>query len=285
MRCAALALLAFCLLAPSARADGFETLQDLAKQHLRPAPLVPTTAPRLFSDLRTSLSAGPGIGKGGYGLRLVHYAPGGPPDAVIALARGEYASLPAALRDFRRNGYAKRTTRVRGKRAYLLARTRSRFIVWSEDGRVYTIGTGSPNKVPASALRAAAAGLEHLGVNYIGSFFVPGTNNTSLGGVLVTTEHHVSGVVDWGTDNCVANGFPGPAYGGSATLMMLPIQGGAFSIALNGPLVKPAGWSGTLSGTVSPAAIDLSLQGAGTFDGVSCDTGPMSASADARDPI
>jgi hypothetical protein len=285
MRCAALALLAFCLLAPAARADGFNTLQDLAARHLRPAPLVPTTAPSLFSDLGKSLTPGPGIGKGGYSLRLLHYAPGGPPDAVIALGRGEYASIQAALRDFRRNGYTKRTTRVRGRRAALLTRrARESVIVWSEDGRVYTIATGTQRKVPVSALRATAAGLDHLGANYIGDSFAPGTNNTSFGGVLVTTERHVSGVVEWGTDNCTFNGFPAAAYGGSATFVMLPLRSGAFSLPLNGPLVRPPGWNGTISGTVSTAAINLSLQGSGTFDGEICDTGPMSVSAAARDP-
>ena len=34
------------LLAPAAHADGLDTLQRLAKRHLRPAPLVPTAAPR-----------------------------------------------------------------------------------------------------------------------------------------------------------------------------------------------------------------------------------------------
>jgi hypothetical protein len=286
MRCAALAILALLALAPAAHADGFDTLQGLAKRHLRPAPLVPTSAPSLFSDLGRSVSAGPGIGKGGYGLRLVHYTPGGPPDAVIALSRGEFASMPAALRSFGRNGYTKRTTRVRGRRAYLLSRKgRESLIAWSEDGRVYTIATGTPRKVSVSALRSTATGLEHLGANYLGDFFQPGSDNTSFGGVLVTTEHFVSGIVEWGTDNCVFNGFPAAAYGGTATFTMLPLRSGAFSIPLNGPLVKPPGWNGTLSGAVSAAAIELTLQGSGTFDGESCDTGPMSVSAAARDPV
>ncbi len=285
MRSAALAVLVLGVFAPAAHADGFQVLQDLAARHLRPAPLVPATAPRLFADLGTSLTPGPGIGKGGYGLRLVHYAPGGPPDAIIALARGEFASVPAALRHFSRNGYTKRTTRVRGRRAYVLSRKpRDLILLWSEDGRAYTLATGTPRKVPAAALRATAAGLDHLGANYIGDFFAPGTNNTSFGGVLVTTERHVSGVVEWGTDNCTFNGSPAAAYGGSATFIMLPLRGGAFSIPLNGPLVKPPGWNGALSGTVSAAAIDLNLQGSGTFDGEACDTGPMSVSAAARDP-
>ena len=226
----------------------------------------------------------PAIRKGGYGLRLVHYTSTGP-DAVIALARGDYASMGAALRSFRRGGYKKRSTRIRGKRAYLLTRTRESLIAWNEDGRVFTIATGTPRKVSVSALRATAAGLDHLRSNYIGDYFQPGSNNTSLGGVLVATDRYVSGVVEWGTDNCTFNGFPAAAYGGSATFVMLPLEGRDFSIPLNDPVVTPAGWNGTLSGTVSAAAIDLTLQGSGTFDQEVCDTGPMAVSATARDPI
>jgi hypothetical protein len=284
MRCAVLAILAFLALAPGARADGFDALQGLAKRHLRPAPLVPATAPRPLSDLGATLSPGPGIGKGGYGLRLVHYTRSGP-DAVIALSRGDYASMRAALRDFGRGGYTKRTTRLRGRRAYLLTRRgRDTVRLWSEDGRVYTLATGTPRKVSVSGLRATAAGLEHLGANHLGEYFQPGSDNTSFGAVLVTTERTVSGVLEWGTDNCLFNGFPAAAYGGSASFTMLPVRSGAFSIPLNGPLVQPPGWNGTISGTVSPAAIDLTLQGSGTFDGETCDTGPMSVSAPARDP-
>ena len=53
---AAVALLAFCLFAPAAHADGLGTLQDLAKRHLRPAPLVPTAAPSPLSDLGVRLT-------------------------------------------------------------------------------------------------------------------------------------------------------------------------------------------------------------------------------------
>jgi hypothetical protein len=284
MRRVLLGILVFGLLAPSARADGLETLQALAKRHLRPAPLVPTTAPAPLSDLGATLASGPGRGKGGYALRLVHYTASGP-DAVIALSRGDYASMKAALRAYRRDSFTKRTTRVRGRSGYVLTRrARETALLWSEDGRVYIVATGTQRKVSVNALRATANGLEHLGANYIGEYFQPGSNNTSLGGVLVATERHVSGVVEWGTDNCTFNGLPSAAHGGSATFMQLPLVSAAFSVPLNGPLVSPPGWNGTLSGTVSAAAVSLGLQGSGTFDEESCDTGPMSASAPARDP-
>src|SRR4051812_49816779 len=101
MRCAALAILALLALAPAAHADGFDTLQGLAKRHLRPAPLVPTSAPSLFSDLGRSVSAGPGIGKGGYGLRLPHHTPRGAPGAGVAAPRRRVPSVPGPPRPLR----------------------------------------------------------------------------------------------------------------------------------------------------------------------------------------
>jgi hypothetical protein len=283
MRPAALALLLLLVLTPVARADGLETLQDLAAFHLRPAPLVPTSAPGPLSDLRVTLTEA-GRSTRGYSWRLVHYGSGGP-DAIIALSRGDHPSMASALRSFRRNGYTKRSTRIRGRRAYLLKRRRESLIVWTEDGRVYTISTATPRKVSAAGLRATAAGLDRLGSNYIGSYFAPGTDNTSFGGVLVTTQRYVSGYIEWGTDNCVFNGFPGAAHGGQAAFMMVPLDGRDFTIPLSDPGVTPAGWSGEITGAVSDAAINLSMHGSGTFDQTSCDTGVMTVSAPARDPV
>ena len=282
MRRVPFVVLAFFLLAPAAHADGLLTLQDLAKRHLRPAPLVPTSAPRPLSDLRTTLGTGVGRGKRGYGLRLVHYTGGGP-DAIIALERGEYGSMRAARRDHRRNGYRSRRTRLRGRRAFLLTRklgrVRSSVLLWREDGSVYWMASGTPKKVSVRGMRATAAGLDHLGANYGASYFVPGSNNTSLGATLVTTPHFISGVIEWGTDNCTFNGFPAAAHGGSATFLMLPLRNRAFSMPLT------AGWNGSLSGTVSAPAVSVALQGSGSFDGVACDTGPMTVTADRGDPL
>jgi hypothetical protein len=283
MRRVPLVVLAFLLAAPAAaRADGLETLQDLAKRHLRPAPLVPTSAPRPLSELSAALDTAPGRGKRGYGLRLVHYGSYGP-DAIIALERGAYRSTRSALRDHRRNGYRVRRTRLRGRRAFLLTRklggVRSSALLWREDGSVYLLDSGTPKKVSVRGMRATAAGLDHLGANYGGSFFAEGSNNTSLGATLVTTRHFISGVIEWGTDNCTSNGFPAAARGGSASFLMLPLRRGAFSM----PLAE--GWNGSLSGTVSAPAVSVALQGSGSFDGVACDTGPMTVTADRGDPL
>jgi hypothetical protein len=284
---AAVALLAFCLLAPAAHADGLGTLQDLARRHLRPAPLVPTAAPRPLSDLGVSLDMSFGRGKHGYGLRLAHYSSGGP-DAIIALERGAYPSVRAAVRDYRRGHDRVRRTRVRGRRAFVLtskAGVRESLIFWREDKSVYSIATGTPEKVSVRGLRAVARGLDHLGANYVGSYFAEGSNNTSLDAMLVTTQRFVSGTVEWGTDNCTFNGAPGAAHGATANFMMLPLRANAFSLPLNGPLVTRPGWNGTISGTASPQAIDVALEGNGTFDDeTTCDTGPMSVSAERHDP-
>jgi hypothetical protein len=283
---AAVALLAFCLLAPAAHADALATLQDLAKRHLRPAPLVPTAAPRPLSDLGVTLDMSSGQGRRGYALRLAHYTPGGP-DAIIALERGAYSSVRAAVRDYRRGRYRVRRTRLRGRRAFVLTGkvgVRESIIFWREDKSVYSIATGTPEKVSVRGLRATAKGLDHLGANYLGTYFAEGSNNTSFDATLVTTQRFVSGIVEWGTDNCTFNGAPSAAHGGTATFTMLPLRSGAFSIPLNGPLVSPAGWNGTISGTASPPAINLAIQGNGTFDDEACDTGPMSVSAERRDP-
>ena len=141
------------------------------------------------------------------------------------------------------------------------------------------MASSKAKKVSVRGMRATAAGLDHLGANYLGSYFADGTDNTSLGATLVTTRHFISGVVEWGTDSCTFNGFPAAARGGSTDFLMLPLRRGAFSM----PLTE--GWNGSLSGTVSAPAVSVALQGSGTFDGVACDTGPMSVSADHRDPI
>jgi hypothetical protein len=278
---AAVVLLAFCLLAPAAHADGFGTLQDLAARHLRPAPLVPTTAPRPLSNLRRTLDPSSSRSRRGYAVRLVHATPSGP-DAIIALERGDYRSVRAALRD---NPGRVRHARVRGRRAFVVTRRDYSTVVWREDKRVYSIATGTPRKVSVRKLKATAKGLRHLGANYLGTFFAKGTNNTSFDGTLVTVDGFVSGIVDWGTDNCTSNGFPAPAHGGSASFVMLPLRSGAFSIPLNGPLASPVGWTGSITGTATAPAINLAIQGSGTFDDTACDTGTMTVTAERRDPL
>ena len=140
-------------------------------------------------------------------------------------------------------------------------------------------------KVSVKDLRFTAASLDRLGANYIGSYFAPGTNNTSFDAVLVTTAHTLTGELEFGTDNCTFNGAAGAAHGGSATFTALPLRSSAFTIPLASGFVSPKGWSGTIDGTVSPSAVTLTLQGTGTFDDEPCDTGRLSVTAEPQDPI
>jgi hypothetical protein len=282
MRRLALVLAIFALTAPAAHASGLEVLQDLAKRHLSPAPLVPTKGPGLLADLDRTLQSEPALRKGGYALRLAHYTPAGP-DAIIALSRGDYKNMSAALRAFR--GYRRRPTRVRGHKGLLLTRHLSvteRNLLWKEGGQIYLMGSGTPKTVSVAALRTAAASLDPLGRNYIGSLYTP--DNESFDAVLVTTQHTVSGDIEWGA-SCTYNGFPSAGYAGQADFTMRPLNGNAFSIPLTDPSVTPQGWSGSIGATVAPSSATLNIQASGSFGGSACSIGPMALTADQKDPI
>jgi hypothetical protein len=267
-----------------AAANGLlDVYQDLAEARLSPAPLVPTAVPRALSPLDRTLSGGPSRRGNGYSLRIVHYAPGGP-DAIIALQRGEFKTLAAALRDYtKRLGFHSRSTRVRGKRGYLLTRRLGPtqwWLVWVERGQVYAIGTGTPKKISLKQLRATAEGLEPVEHSYLGSSIDEQYNE--LGGILVTTQRTVSGHLDWSAQCHTADGFDRAAHAGSADVVLLARRGGStfsFDVAKLG---KPAGWSGTVAGTISESAITLNLHATGTFGDASCDTGPVSLVLDRR---
>jgi hypothetical protein len=265
------------LTAPAAHATGLEVLQDLAKRHLSPPPLVPTKAPGLLSDLDATLQNIPAR-KGGYGVRLAHYTQYGP-DAIIALSRGDYKNMRAARRNFR--GYKVRPTHVRGHRGFLASHRVERWLVWKEGGQIYQMVTGTPKKVSLSDLRATAASLEPLGRNYNGSIYTP--DNVSFGATLVTTQHTITGDIEWGA-NCTFNGFPSAGYAGQANFVARRLNGSAFTIPLTDPSVTPKGWSGSISGSVATSAITVNIQASGSFDGSSWAMGPRSLTASQLDP-
>jgi hypothetical protein len=153
--------------------------------------------------------------------------------------------------------------------------------VWVEDGHVYSLGSGTPKKVSLKQLRATAAGLDPLEREYIGSFYDQERGDFS--GVLVTTRHTVTGHVDWGSQ-CTANGTATTPYAGSADFAVLRRTGNAFGFAIPPylPDSTPYRWEGSVSGTVSPNAIVLNIRATGTFDGSSCDSGPVSVTLDQR---
>jgi hypothetical protein len=265
------------LSAAPASGDALYTLQRLVKLHLKPAPLVPTKAPALLADFDGTLSISPVRRRGAFAWRLVHYSPNGP-DAIIAFSRGDEPSLKSALRDRRGSRYRVSNTRVRGRRAYLAIRkvdghTEVIELLWVEDGAVVSMATGTPKKVTLKDLRFTAAGLDRLVGNYLGSYFAPGSSNTSLDAVLVATTHTITGVIEFGTDNCTYNGNPAAAHGSQVSPTFLPLQGNAFTT----PLMF--GWSGTATGAISSDAIEVHVTGTGAFPEAQCDLGDMSVTA------
>jgi hypothetical protein len=284
MRLTRLTLLAFVLVVPAAHADGLETLQSLAKRNIKPAPLVPTTAPGILTPLSVTLTTSPALSKHGYALRMVHYTAYGP-DAVIALSRGDYKTVRAALHDLTKpQGFTAKRTRIRGKRGYLLTGhhdVREWELLWSEDGRVYEMGTGTPKKISVKKLRATAAGLDHLERDYVGDFYDQNTGN-DFGVVIASTQHTVSGNITFGGTCTMANGLPGSPHAGQADFFALRRQGNSFSVPFGSDIISPPGWTGSISGTVSPNAIVVNGRVTGSFDGDACDSGPFTVTADQR---
>jgi hypothetical protein len=284
MKLARLAALAFVLIVPAAQADGLDALQDLVKRNLKPAPLVPTKGPPILRPLIRTVSLGPGRTRKGYSIRMVHYTATGP-DAVIALSRGDYRSIRATLHDLvRPQGYKAKRTRIRGKRGYVLIRHLSvtdRYLLWSEDGQVYMMGSGTPRKISLKDLRTTAAGLDHLERDYIGDVYDQNTGN-DFGVVIVSTQHTVSGDISFGGTCTMPNGLPGTPHGGQADFYVLPRERNSFSVPFSSDIVTPPGWSGSITGTISPNAITVNGRVTGSFDGQACDSGPFTLTADQR---
>jgi hypothetical protein len=213
---------------------------------------------------------------------MLHQGRGGT-DGVIALQRcqpigrvafGTCTGLAATRRDYIRQGFSSRPTRVRGRPGFLLTRRAEggpdRSLVWREDGVVYSLGSGTPAKVSLSGLRTTAARLDRLQHRYLGSSPDP---ESSSGALLVTSERFVMGFVEWEA----ACGGPGGAIrAGSADLVLVPRQGNAFAFDISQAASGSArGWAGSISGAISPAAIVLTINATGVFDGLSCDTGAL----------
>jgi hypothetical protein len=263
----------------TASADLLKTYQDLSARRLRPAPLVPTVAPRSLAPLESTLSLSGSRRRSGYALRLVSTGP----DAVIALEAGAFGTLKAALREeTKRSSFKAKRTRIRGRAGYLLTRRlgpTQRELLWSEAGRVYQLGSGTPRTVSLKDLRATAAGLDRLERDYIGS---GGDPDLGTGAVLVTTEHTVTGDVSWGANCVLPGGFPGPQHAGSARPSFVRRQGDRFGFDIAEERAGDDPWVGGVSGTIGPDAIVLSMQASGSFDGGTCDTGPLTFALDQR---
>jgi hypothetical protein len=264
-------------------ADVLGVYRELAARGLRPAPLVPTAAPPALVPLDRTLTGSPSRRRSGYALRLVHYGDNGP-DAIIVLERGAFKTMRAALRDGRRLGFKVRRTRVRGHRGYLLTRhlgPTQRSLVWVEDGLIHTLATGTPRKVSLEQLRATAAGLEHLGRDYMGT---PANPENSSEGHAVTTDRAMTAYVTWEAQCVAADGSPAGIRAGSGRVGVIPLQGNAFSFDIAQHRVGTDPWSGSVSGTISPAAIALTIRASGSFDGLTCDSGALSFTLARQEP-
>jgi hypothetical protein len=259
----------------SSSANLLDVYQELAARELRPAPLVPTSVPRTLAPIDRTMTSSGSRRKSGYALRVVHYGRNGP-NAIILLEGGTFKTVKGALRDSRRLGFKARRTRVRGHRGYLLTRHVGRTqwsLLWVEDRRVYTLGTGTPRKVPLKKLRATAAGLERLGRGYIGT---TGDPDSSAEALAVTTAKTVTARVTWEAHCVASDGSDAGIRAGNAAVTLLRRQGNAFAFDIAQHRVGTAPWNGTVSGTVSPTSIALTVRATGTIDGYACDSGPLS---------
>ena len=269
MACTALVVLG---VPAGSSADVLTEYQDLAARRLSPAPLVPTAVPRSVAPLERTISPSPSRRRSGYGLRVVN----GAQTAVVVLEGGSFKNMKAALRDGKRLGFKARRTRVRGHRGYLFTRhvgSTQWLLVWVEDGRVYTLGTGTPRKVSLKQLRATAADLEHLGRYYIGA---PDDPDNSSEGEAVTTDHAITARVSWEAQ-CVPPGriLHGDPRG-ERTGDDAPVSGERVHLRHRATPGRDGPWSGSVSGTISPTAITLTIHATGTIDGLTCDIGQLS---------
>ena len=265
-----------------ARASVLDTYQRLAARGVSPAPLVPTTVPSTLAPADRTIDAGTTRGGRGYAIRMVHYGPEGP-DAVIALAGGEFRTLRASLRDHRRLGFrAPRRTRIRGRRGYLLTRRLGplvRSLVWVEGGVVYSIGSGTPKKVSLAQLRATARGLDRLERDWFGSSSDP---DSSSGASAVTTRRTVTVHVDFEASCAPPGSSATTVRVGQAEVTLMRRQGNSFSFEIAEHRRGTGEWSGTVTGTIAPSAITLNLRATGTVDGDVCDSGPVTLTLDQR---
>jgi hypothetical protein len=252
--------------APSADGQTLDVFQRLDERNLRPAPLVPTTAPRSLRPLYQTLTTTGS--RADYAVRMA--TPDS--DAIIVLERGVYRSLNAAVRAERKRGFTAASTRVRGRTARLLTRRSApttRILVWVEDGRVYWLASGTPRKVSLKDLRDTATGLQRLGGYFIGGHADP--NNSSEGDA-ATTDRTISMRVSWEA-NC---GSEGDIRVGNAFAFMVPRSGSTFTVDIAQHRILSGDWTGTVTGTIRPGAIDLTADASAVIDGRTCISGPVS---------
>ena len=118
-------------------------------------------------------------------------------------------------------------------------------------------------------LRDTATGLQRLGGYYIGGHADP---NNSSEGEAVTTDRTISMRVAWEA-NC---GAEGDIRVGNAFAFMVPRTGGTFTFDIAQHRILSGDWNGTVTGTIGPGAIDLTVDASAVIDGITCVSGPVS---------
>lgn len=282
MLSAAALLVALTLPAPASAAGLLDTYQRLAERRIAPAPLVPTTAPRILRPLDRTLDVGTTRGGRGYSVRVVHYGGAGP-DAIVVVTGGQFRTLRRTLRENAQLGFrSRRRTRVRGHRGYLLTRRAgptSRVLVWAERGVVYEVASGTPRKISLADLRSVARGLDRLERDWFGG---SGNPDSSSEAFAVTTARTVSVDVSFEA-TCTLPGSTAPSVRvGQTSVTLLRRDGNRFGFDIARHPRGEGAWSGTVTGTIAPGAITLDVRATGTVDGESCDTGPLALTLDQR---
>jgi hypothetical protein len=254
-------------------------LRELAEQRLRPAPLVPTTAPRSLSPVGDFVdtfdtSAGYGIVMGAIRRGRLY--------ALVSLSGGAYPSARVARRTLREAGFRARSTRIRGRRGYLFTITRrARALLWSEGGVVYVLTARTLRTVSLRELRATAESLDRLEGYFVGTRPDEDTRNMANSAVAITTRTVTVEVEFRAPCIYLPTGEPGGSGDGVVTVTLGARQGDSFSfdIAPNVDRERSSGpWQGTVSGTVNAngGTVNLRATGNGGDSEQACDTGPVS---------
>lgn len=281
---ALLILLAGSSIPAVAEADVLDTYQRLASRDLSPAPLVPTVVPPSLRPYDRTVGLGSTRGGRGYSLRIVHE--GLANAAVLVVNGGEYSSMKALLRDHRRLGFGDpKRTRIRGRRGYLLTRRLGptvRTLAWVERGVVHWVGSGTPKQVSLRQLRRTAGKLDRLERDWIGGASDPDDSSEALA---VTTKRTVTLHVSFEA-SCAPPGNPDAAgvRVGQAGVTLFRRDGDrfAFDLAEHRDGSDEVPWTGTVTGTITPAGITLDVRATGASGGDVCDTGALTLALDRR---
>jgi hypothetical protein len=265
------------VLPATANAGVIEVSTDLAKRKLHPAPLMPTTAPRSLSPLNLTIDRAPTRRRSAYAISMRSAFRSDQIDSVLFLEGGEFKSMRAVFHDFR--GTPRRGTRVRGRRAYLFSAHGLRSLIWSEGGRIYEMGSGTPRTVSLKEMRATADGLDPLVGGFSGSFDSSSETGafSSNEAFVAATRRTFSADIDW-TANCTTpDGRPGTQRAGRALATLQPLRSAAFSYDV-GPFVinSEIPWQGTVTGAINASGGTIGWRVTTVAEGENCDSGPVS---------